>query len=86
MRLASLVLLAMMVFSPMSTLLSAPPERDVPAEIDAARQALLTAKHELEHAGGQWGGHRAEAVKHVEAALGELREAEDWARAHHDIR
>ena len=51
-----------------------------------AEQALRTAKGELEHAGGEWGGHRVQAMKHIDAALHELEQAEQWARQHHDIK
>ncbi len=49
----------------------------------SAEQSLRTAKGELEHAGGEWGGHR---VQHIDAALHELEQAEQWARQHHDIK
>jgi hypothetical protein len=59
---------------------------DKPAEVDRAEQALRNARGELEHAGGEWGGHRVQAMKHIDAALHELELAEQWARQHHDIR
>jgi hypothetical protein len=59
---------------------------DVPAQMARARQALLTAKKEMESAGNEWGGHRAEAMKHVDQALQEIQKAEQWARAHKEIR
>src|SRR5438552_11169679 len=34
----------------------------------------------------EWGGHRVQAMKHIDAALDELEEAERWAREHHDIK
>jgi hypothetical protein len=86
MKLATLTLLALMVMSPVVSLYPEPPQRDVPAEIDAGRRALQGAYNDLEHAGGQWGGHRVSAMKHIQQALAELNEAERWAREHHDIR
>lgn len=59
---------------------------DVPAQMARARQALLTAKKEMAGAGNEWGGHRAEAMKHVDQALQEIQKAEQWARAHKEIR
>ena len=86
MKIATLVLLAMIVLSPTARMFSASPQRDVPAEIDAARQALKNARAELEHAGGNWGGHRVTAMNHIDQAIKELGEAENYARAHHDIK
>ncbi len=63
-----------------------PQKEDVPAEMSRAHEALQTAKSELEHAGQEWGGHRVTAIKHVDAALGEIRQAEQWARQHHELR
>src|SRR6266566_2717887 len=57
-----------------------------PAEVDRAEQSLQTAKGELEKAGTEWGGHRVQAIKHIDAALKELEQAEQWARQHHDIK
>jgi hypothetical protein len=86
MKIAMLTLLALMVMSPAVSLYPEAPQRDVPAEVDAARRALQNAHNELEHAGGQWGGHRVAAMKHIQQALAELNEAENWARAHHDMK
>jgi hypothetical protein len=86
MKIATLTLLALMVMTPAVSVFPEPPQRDVPAEVDAARKALQNAHNELEHAGGQWGGHRVAAMKHVEEALTELNEAEKWAREHHDMK
>ncbi len=63
-----------------------PQKEDVPAEMQRAREGLQTAKNELEHAGQEWGGHRMAAIKHVDAALGEIRQAEQWAQQHHELR
>ncbi len=87
MKIATLVLLALMIVSPTTSMLSAaPPQKDVPAEVDAARRALEGARNDLAHAGGEWGGHRAAALKHIDEALRELSEAEQFARQHHDIK
>jgi len=86
MKLVTLILLALMIVLPTAPLLSDPPQRDVPAEVEAARRALQGARNDLEHAGGQWGGHRVAAMNHIDAALKELGEAEKWARAHRDIK
>ena len=59
---------------------------DVPGQMARARQALLTAKKEMATAGNEWGGHRVEAMKHVDQALQEIQKAEQWARAHKEIR
>lgn len=83
MRIPSMVLLALMTFAPVGILSSAAFERDRPAEVDRAQQSLRQAKNELEHAGDQWGGHRAKAIQHIDAALGELDQAERFAREHH---
>jgi hypothetical protein len=86
MKIATFTLLALMVMAPAVSLYPEPPQRDVPAEVDSARKALQNAQSELEHAGGQWGGHRVAAMNHIKQALGELNEAEKWARAHHDMK
>ncbi len=62
------------------------PKEDVPADMRRAHQALDNAKNALEHAGQEWGGHRVAALHHVDEALGEIRQAEDWAREHHELR
>jgi len=85
MKIATLLLFSVMILSPSATLFSSP-QKDKPAEVDRAEQALRTAKGELEHAGGEWGGHRVQAMKHIDAALHELEQAEQWARQHHDIK
>jgi hypothetical protein len=86
MRIAISVLLALIITLCTISVLPASPQRDVPAEVNSARQALKNARNELEHAGGQWGGHRVAAMKHIDEALKELGEAEGWAREHHDIK
>ena len=87
MKIATLVFLALMIVSPTATMFSAAPQqKDAPAEVEAARRALEGARNDLAHAGGEWGGHRAAAVKHIDEALRELSEAEQFARQHHDIK
>lgn len=86
MRIATLVVLALMIAAPTVSLYPAVPQRDVPAEVESARRALQGARNDLEHAGGEWGGHRVAAMKHIEEALKELGEAEKYARAHHDMK
>jgi hypothetical protein len=87
MKIAKLILVVLMIVLPAVTVLpQAPPQRDVPAEVDTARRALYSAKVELEHAGSDWGGHKYEAIKHIDAALKELGEAETWAREHHQTK
>lgn len=86
MRIATSILLALLITLSTVSILPASPQRDVPAEVESARHALQSARNDLEHAGGQWGGHRAEAMKHVDEALKELGEAEKWAREHHDMK
>lgn len=86
MRIATSILLALLITLSTAGILPASPQRDVPAEVESARHALQSARNDLEHAGGQWGGHRVEAMKHVDEALKELGEAEKWAREHHDMK
>ncbi len=86
MKIATLVLFSVMMMAPSPTLFSAPFQKDKPAEVDRAEQSLQTAKGELEKAGTEWGGHRVAAIKHIDAALKELEQAEQWARQHHDIK
>src|SRR5438552_2270247 len=83
---ATLVLFSVMMMVPSPTLFSAPFQKDKPAEVDRAEQSLQTAKGELEKAGTEWGSHRVQAIKHIDAALKELEQAEQWARQHHDIK
>jgi hypothetical protein len=86
MKIPSLLLLAFLIVSPVSLYPAAPQRHDVPAEVEHAKRALENAQTDLQHAGAEWGGHRVEAMKHIEAALKELSEAERWAREHHDIK
>jgi hypothetical protein len=86
MKIARLILLGLIVLFTTVPLLPNPPQRDVPTEVQAAKRALRGARNDLEHAGGEWGGHRVAAMKHIDETLRELDEAEKWAREHHDIR
>jgi len=84
MKIAALVLFSVMMPASLATLFSF--QKDKPGEVDRAEQSLHTAKRELEHAGTEWGGHRVQAIKHIDAALHELEPAEQWARQHHEIK
>jgi hypothetical protein len=86
MRIATLVVLALMIVTPTANLFPRTPQKDVPAEVESAKKALQEARNDLEHAGGNWGGHRAAAVNHIDQALKELAEAEKYAREHHDMK
>lgn len=86
MKIAALLLLALMIVMPTAPLLSDPPQRDVPGAVNNARERLQNARNDLDHAGGEWGGHRLAAIKHIDQAINELNEAEKWAREHHDIK
>ncbi len=86
MKITSTIVLALLMMFSSVTLLPATPQKDVPAEMNSATQALRTAKSELERAGAEWGGHRVAAMKHIDEALKELQEAEGWARQHHDMK
>ncbi len=86
MKTATLVLLALMLVTPTASLFPAAPQRDVPAEVEAAKRALEQARTELNHAGSNWGGHRAAALNHIEQALKEVNAAEQFAREHHEMK
>ena len=81
MKVATLIL-AVLLF-PAATLLSQPPQKDVPAELDSARSALKGALNDLQHGGSDWGGHKAKAMQHINEAVSELNEAEKFAKEHH---
>jgi len=85
MKIATLVLAAT-ILVPTASLFPRPAQRDVPAELESARGALKGALNDLQHAGGQWGGHRANAINHIQEALKELNEAEKFAKEHHDVK
>ena len=86
MKIATLVVLALMIVTPTANLFPRAPQRDVPAEVESARRALQGARNDLEHAGGNWGGHRAAAMNHIDQALKELAEAEKFAHEHHEMK
>ena len=87
MRLATLLFLVLLIASPTTNLFSgSPQQRDVPAEVESAKRALEGARNDLQHAGGEWGGHRANAMQHIDMALKELNEAEKFAREHHEMK
>lgn len=86
MKIATLVLLGLMLVTPTVSLFPAAPQRDVPAEVESAKRALEQARSDLNHAGSNWGGHRAAALNHIEQALKEVNEAEQFAREHHEMK
>jgi hypothetical protein len=86
MKIATLVFLALMIVTPTANLFPRAPQKDGPAEVESAKRALQGARNDLEHAGGNWGGHRAAAMNHIDQALKELAEAEKYAREHHDMK
>jgi hypothetical protein len=47
------------------------------AKLEKTKQDLAAGK-----SGDEYGGHREEAIKHIDAALGELHQALDYAHAH----
>jgi hypothetical protein len=57
--------------------------QDHPANVDAARKALTTARSDIEHTGGGWGGHLENAIGHIDQAMKELDAAEKYAKEHH---
>jgi len=83
MKIATRLLAAAILVAPATLAI---PQKDVPAEVTAAQSALKGAYDDLEHAGGEWGGHRVKAMDHIKEALAELNEAEKWAREHHDVK
>jgi hypothetical protein len=85
MKIVTLLLAVTILVAP-TTLFSNPPQKDVPAEVTSAQSALKGAYNDLEHAGGEWGGHRVQAMAHIQEALSELNAAEKWAREHHEIK
>lgn len=85
MKTATLVLAATILL-PAATLRTQTPQHDVPAEVVSARSALKGALNDLQHAGGEWGGHRDKAMEHIREAMTELNEAEKWAQEHHDVK
>lgn len=82
----TVTLLLLTVILSLTAVLFSQQHRDVPAEVDSARHALQGAYNDLQHAGGEWGGHRVNAMNHIQEALRELDEAEKWAKEHHDVK
>jgi len=60
--------------------------KDVQADMGQARQHLNLAKDLVYRAGNEWGGHRMNTLKHIDAALAEVDEAEKYARPHHYVK
>lgn len=79
----SILLFSMILLAPAGILSSAAFEKDRPVEIDRAQESLKTARNELQHAGDDWGGHKAKAIQSIDTALRELDQAERFAREHH---
>jgi hypothetical protein len=50
--------------------------------MQAALDALETAEHQLNQATADKGGHRVKALKHVHAAMSEVRKAIEFDRKH----
>ena len=82
MKIFCVALLSMVLLAPAGVLSSAAFERDRPAELDRAEESLKTARNELQHAGDEWGGHKAKAIEHINAALQELERAEHSVGEH----
>jgi len=86
MKTLNLVLLALVMLLFSVVVFQAQQQKDVPAQIENARHALQNAHNELDHAGTDWGGHRVNAIKHIEQAQNELNLAEQYARAHREMK
>ena len=57
-------------------------DNDVPAELQSAMQKLESARNDLDHAGGDWGGFREKAISDIQEAQGNLKRAMEWRRSH----
>jgi hypothetical protein len=57
-------------------------QQDVPAELQAAMDKLASARNDLEHAGGDWGGYRQQAINHIQEAESNLKKAREWKQTH----
>jgi len=57
-------------------------DTDVPAELQSALAKLQSAKNDLDHAGGDWGGFRVKAISNIEEAEANLKKAQEWHQAH----
>jgi hypothetical protein len=62
------------------------PVKDVQADMVQARQHLDAAKGLVYRAGDEWGGHRMNALKDIDAAIAEVDQASKYAREHHYIK
>jgi len=62
------------------------PVKDIQSDMLQTRQHLNAAKDLAYRAGNEWGGHRMNAMKHIDAALAEVDQAEKYAREHHYIK
>jgi hypothetical protein len=62
------------------------PVKDVQADMLQARQHLNAAKDLVYRAGNEWGGHRMDALKDIDAALAQVDQAEKYARERHYIK
>jgi hypothetical protein len=56
--------------------------QDVPAELQEAYNKLVSARNDLEHAGGDWGGYRQKAINHIQEAESNLKQAQQWKKTH----
>ena len=52
--------------------------QDVPAELVNAKAKLQAAQVELEHAGGEWGGFKQQALSNIAQALQNLNKATEY--------
>ena len=82
MKIQNLVLFLAMIVIPGVSGFPVPPQ-DNPANVDAARKALMSARSDIEHTGGGWGGHLENAISHIDQAMKELDAAEKYAKEHH---
>ena len=55
-----------------------PVSQDVPAELQSAKAKLESARNDLIHAGGEWGGFRDAAIKNIDEAQANLRKATEF--------
>lgn len=62
---------------PQSAQAKKPPasQQDVPAEIQSAREKLTSARNDLVHAGGEWGGFKESAIGKIDEAQAALSKA-----------
>lgn len=62
------------------------PVADIQADMVKAREHLTASKDLVYRAGNEWGGHRMNALKYIDAALAEVDRAEQYAKSHHYIK